>query len=128
MPPSTLPLQGLRILTAEQYGAGPYGSMLLADLGAEVIKIEKWPTGDDARQYQKPGDDAMPPSFRMINRGKRSLALDVRTPQGKAVLHRLVAQADVLTENFRVGVMEKLGLGWDALHAKHPRLIYARES
>lgn len=104
--------------------AGPTCGMMLADLGAEVIKIEKWPSGDDARQYQKPGDDAMPPSFRMINRGKRSLALDVRTPSGKAVLHRLVAQADVLTENFRVGVMERLGLGYEPLTAVNPALIY----
>ena len=124
--PSTAhrPLVGLRVIEMAQIMAGPTCGMMLADLGAEVIKIEKWPTGDDARQYQKPGDDAMPPSFRMINRGKRSLALDVRTPQGKAVLHRLVAQADVLTENFRVGVIERLGLGYEALKAHNPALIY----
>ena len=118
------PLAGVRVIEMAQIMAGPSCGMMLSDLGAEVIKIEKWPSGDDARQYQKPGDSAMPPSFRMINRGKRSLALDVRTPQGKAVLQRLVAQADVLTENFRVGVMERLGLGYADLKVHNPALIY----
>ena len=118
------PLAGVRVIEMAQIMAGPTCGMMLADLGAEVIKIEKWPSGDDARQYQKPGDSAMPPSFRMINRGKRSLSLDVRTPQGKAVLQRLVAQADVLTENFRVGVMERLGLGYADLKPHNPALIY----
>jgi len=122
--PAHLPLAGVRVIEMAQIMAGPTCGMMLADLGAEVIKIEKWPSGDDARQYQKPGDNAMPPSFRMINRGKRSLALDVRTPQGKAVLQRLVAQADVLTENFRLGVMERLGLSYDELKAHNPALIY----
>ena len=104
--------------------AGPVCGLMLADLGAEVIKIEKFPAGDDARHYQKPGDPAMPPSFRMINRGKRSLALDVRTTQGRDVMHRLVRQADVITENFRLGVMDRLGLGHEALQAINPALIY----
>lgn len=118
------PLAGVRVIEAAQIMAGPVCGLMLADLGAEVIKIEKFPGGDDARQYQKPGDPQMPPSFRMINRGKRSLALDVRTPEGRAVMHRLVGQADVLTENFRVGVMDRLGLGYEALRAVNPALIY----
>ncbi len=118
------PLAGVRVIEMAQIMAGPTCGMMLADLGAEVVKIEKWPSGDDARQYQKPGDSAMPPSFRMINRGKRSLALDVRTPEGKAVLLRLVARADVLTENFRVGVMERLGLAYADLQPVNPALIY----
>ncbi|MEY4751792.1 MAG: acyl-CoA transferase/L-carnitine dehydratase, CaiB [Pseudomonadota bacterium] len=118
------PLAGVRVIEMAQIMAGPTCGMMLADLGAEVIKIEKFPGGDDARQYQKPGDSAMPPSFRMINRGKRSLALDVRTPEGKAVLLRLVKSADVLTENFRVGVMERLGLGYEDLKVVNPALIY----
>jgi len=97
---------------------------MLSDLGAEVIKIEKHPAGDDARQYQKPGDSALPPSFRMINRGKRSVAIDVRLPEGKAVLQRLATRADVLTENFRQGVMERLGLGYEDLKPLNPALIY----
>ncbi|UUZ65952.1 CoA transferase [Polaromonas sp. P1-6] len=122
--PAHKPLTGVRVIEMAQIMAGPICGMMLADLGAEVIKIEKWPSGDDARQYQKPGDSAMPPSFRMINRGKRSLALDVRTPQGKEVLLRLVRQADVLTENFRVGVMERLGLAYADLKPVNPALIY----
>lgn len=122
--PAHKPLAGVRVIEMAQIMAGPTCGMMLADLGAEVIKIEKWPSGDDARQYQKPGDSAMPPSFRMINRGKRSLALDVRTQQGKQVLLRLVRQADVLTENFRVGVMERLGLAYADLKPANPALIY----
>lgn len=122
--PAHLPLAGVRVIELAQIMAGPTCGLMLSDLGAEVIKIEKWPAGDDARQYQKPGDSAMPPSFRMINRGKRSLALDIRRPEGKAVLQRLVAQADVLTENFRVGVMERLGLGYGDLKPFNPGLIY----
>lgn len=118
------PLAGVRVIEMAQIMAGPTCGMMLADLGAEVIKIEKFPGGDDARQYQKPGDSAMPPSFCMINRGKRSLALDVRKPEGKAVLLRLVRSADVLTENFRVGVMERLGLGYQDLRPVNPALIY----
>lgn len=118
------PLAGVRVLELAQIMAGPTCGMMLADLGAEVIKIEKFPGGDDARQYQKPGDSALPPSFRMINRGKRSLALDIRTPQGKAIVQKLVKQADVLTENFRVGVMERLGLSYADLQAENPALIY----
>lgn len=122
--PAYKPLAGVRVIEMAQIMAGPTCGMMLADLGAEVIKIEKFPGGDDARQYQKPGDSGLPPSFRMINRGKRSLALDVRTPQGKEVLFRLVRQADVLTENFRVGVMERLGLGYTDLKVINPALIY----
>lgn len=120
-----LPLAGVRVIEVAQIMAGPVCGLMLADLGAEVIKVEKFPGGDDARHYQKPGDPAMPPSFCMINRGKRSLALDIRTAAGRSVLQRLVAQADVLTENFRRGVMDRLGLGYDALHAVNPALVYA---
>ncbi len=122
--PAHRPLAGVRVIESAQIMAGPVCGLMLADLGAEVIKIEKFPAGDDARHYQKPGDPAMPPSFRMINRGKRSLALDVRTPAGREVMHRLVRQADVITENFRLGVMDRLGLGYEALAAVNPALIY----
>ena len=122
--PAHKPLAGLRVLEVAQIMAGPTCGLMLSDLGAEVIKIEKHPAGDDARQYQKPGDSALPPSFRMINRGKRSVAIDTRMPQGKAVLQRMVAKADVLTENFRPGVMERLGIGYEDLKPFNPGLIY----
>ena len=119
-----LPLAGVRVLEAAQIMAGPVCGLMLTDLGATVVKIEKFPGGDDARQYQKPGDTAMPPSFRMINRGKRSVALDVRTPEGRDAMLRLAKRADVLTENFRLGVMDRLGLSYDALKLVNPALIY----
>jgi crotonobetainyl-CoA:carnitine CoA-transferase CaiB-like acyl-CoA transferase len=119
-----LPLQGVVVVEAAQIMAGPICGLMLADLGAQVIKIEKFPGGDDARHYQKPGDPALPPSFQIINRGKRSLALDIRTPAGKAVMQRLVRRADVLTENFRLGVMDRLGLGYEQLREFNPGVIY----
>lgn len=119
-----LPLAGVRVLEVAQIMAGPTCGLMLADLGADVIKIEKYPGGDDARQYQKPGDSDLPPSFCMINRGKRSLALDFRHPMGRDVLRRLAQQADVMTENFRVGYMDRLGLGYDDLRHDNPGLIY----
>jgi crotonobetainyl-CoA:carnitine CoA-transferase CaiB-like acyl-CoA transferase len=119
-----LPLHGVRVLEVAQIMAGPTCGLMLADLGADVIKIEKFPNGDDARQYQKPGDSELPPSFRMINRGKRSLAIDIRHPLGKQALLRMAAQADVMTENFRVGVMDRLGLGYEHVREVNPALIY----
>lgn len=123
-PSAHLPLSGVRVIEVAQIMAGPVCGLMLADLGAEVIKVEKYPGGDDARHYQKPGDPAMPPSFCMINRGKRSLALDIRRDAGRAVLQRMVTQADILTENFRLGVMDRLGLGYEALRPLNPALIY----
>ncbi len=119
-----LPLTGVRVLEVAQIMAGPTCGLMLADLGADVIKIEKFPGGDDARQYQKPGDSDLPPSFCMINRGKRSLALDFRHPLGRDALRRLAQRADVVTENFRVGYMDRLGLGYDDLRQVNPGLIY----
>jgi crotonobetainyl-CoA:carnitine CoA-transferase CaiB-like acyl-CoA transferase len=119
-----LPLQGVVVIEVSQIMAGPVCGLMLADLGARVIKVEKFPAGDDARLYQKPGDPALPPSFQMINRGKRSIGLDIRKPEGRQVLERLVARADVLTENFRQGVMERLGVGYEQLRRINPALIY----
>ncbi len=118
------PLEGVTVLEFAQIMAGPVCGLMLADLGAEVIKIEKFPAGDDARHYQKPGDTGLSPAFRMINRDKRSLAVDVRTDAGRAVIERLVRQADVVTENFRRGVMDRLGLGFERLLAINPAIVY----
>lgn len=119
-----LPLKGVVVIEAAQIMAGPVCGLMLADLGAEIIKIEKFPAGDDARSYQKPGDPATPPSFQMINRGKQSVALDIRTPRGREAFLRLVQHADVITENFRQGVMERLQLGYEQLREHNPKLIY----
>jgi len=93
-------------------------------MGADVIKIEKWPNGDDTRHSVPPkiGDEAA--SFLMMNRNKRGLALDLKSEQGRALLLRMVKQADVLVENFRGGTMDKLGLGYEVLKAHNPGLIY----
>jgi CoA:oxalate CoA-transferase len=99
---------------------------LLHELGARVIKVEP-PGGDDARAYG-PFRDGESLYFAAINRGKESICLDLKQAPDLAILHRLLARADVLIENFRPGTMEKLGLGWEALHAQYPRLIYAAAS
>ncbi len=111
------PLQGLRVISlAEQY-PGPYCTLLLADLGADVILIERPNGGDPSRQFRT--------FYAALNRGKRSVALDLKTASGRNTLVRLIANADVLLEGFRPGVMQRLGLGWETLHQANPRLIYA---
>lgn len=122
--PFDQPLAGVKVLELSQIMAGPTCGLMLADLGADVIKIERFPQGDDARRYRREGDSGLPPSFMILNRGKRSVALDVKQPDGRAALLRLVAQSDILTENFRMGVMERLGLGYETLAELNPALVY----
>jgi crotonobetainyl-CoA:carnitine CoA-transferase CaiB-like acyl-CoA transferase len=105
------PLAGLRALELAQIMAGPTCGMLLADMGADVIKVEKLPGGDDARGYREPRINGVSAPFMMLNRNKRGLALDLKQAAGREVLLRMVRDADVLTENYRGGTMEKLGLG-----------------
>jgi crotonobetainyl-CoA:carnitine CoA-transferase CaiB-like acyl-CoA transferase len=119
-----LPLKGLRVLELAQVMAGPVTGLMLADLGADVIKVEKFPGGDDSRAFNSKSKGDMPASFEVLNRGKRSAAIDLKSPQGRETLRRLVAQADVLTENFRPGTMAGLGLSPAELLAINPRLIY----
>ncbi len=124
---SFLPLAGVRVADFTRVLTGPFCTMLLADLGAEVIKIEP-PGGDDTRAWGPPfqtselGRESS--YFLSVNRGKRSVVLDLKTPEGLRAARAIVGQADLLVENFRPGTLEKLGLGWDALHAEFPRLIY----
>jgi crotonobetainyl-CoA:carnitine CoA-transferase CaiB-like acyl-CoA transferase len=117
------PLDGVRVLDLCSYLAGPYGCTLLADLGADVIKIES-PQGDMLRQFPSslPGEARF---FLGANRGKRALALDLKQKEGLAVLHRMVESADVLVENFRPSVPARLGIDYPRLRAINPRLIYA---
>ena len=119
------PLDGLVVLELAQIMAGPSCGALLADLGADVIKVERHPGGDDTRRYAEPNVNGESAAFMMMNRNKRSIAIDLKTPGGQAVLKRLAARADVLTENYRKGALDRLGLGFDALHALNPALIYA---
>jgi crotonobetainyl-CoA:carnitine CoA-transferase CaiB-like acyl-CoA transferase len=122
--PGWLPLKGVRVLELAQIMAGPVAGLMLADLGADVVKVEKFPGGDDARGFNSKGAGDMPASFEVLNRGKRSVAINLKSEQGCEALRRMVAQADVLTENFRPGTMEALGLGAEHLRAINPRLIY----
>ena len=126
--PSRGPLAGIKVLELAQIMAGPTCGMMLADMGADVIKIEKIPAGDDSRNYREPRVNGVSAPFLVLNRNKRGLALDLKHPTRVAVLQRLVAQSDVLTENYRMGTMEKLGLGYEDLKKINPGLIYATVS
>jgi crotonobetainyl-CoA:carnitine CoA-transferase CaiB-like acyl-CoA transferase len=123
-PGHTGPLAGMRVLELAQIMAGPTTGLLLADLGADVIKVEKLPGGDDSRGYREPRINGVSAPFLMMNRNKRGIALNLKHPQGKEILLRMVRDADVLTENYRTGTLEKLGLGYDALSKVNPGLIY----
>lgn len=120
----TGPLAGLRVLEVTQIMSGPTCGLLLADMGADVIKIEKLEGGDDARGYRDPQVGGVSAPFMMMNRNKRGLALNLKSPKGRALLLKMVKNADVLVENFRGGTMDKLGLGYEALKAENPGLIY----
>jgi crotonobetainyl-CoA:carnitine CoA-transferase CaiB-like acyl-CoA transferase len=123
---STGPLAGIRVLDLSAYIAGPYGCTLLADQGAEVIKIEP-PDGDNLRNYPSTLADESR-AFLGVNRSKRGMALDLKSPSGLALLLRLVRQADVLVHNFRPSVPKRLGIDFDTLSALNPRLIYCAVS
>lgn len=123
-PVSTGPLAGLRVLELSQIMSGPTCGLLLADLGAEVIKIEKLPGGDDSRGYRDPQVNGVSAPFMMLNRHKRGMALNLKHARGRELLRGLVKNADVLVENFRLGTMDKLGLGYESLAAINPALIY----
>jgi crotonobetainyl-CoA:carnitine CoA-transferase CaiB-like acyl-CoA transferase len=117
-------LEGLRILDLTRVVAGPFATALFADLGAEVIKLEAPRTGDDYRHGPAPeGETSL--SFQNTNRGKRSLTLDFRAPEGREILLRLTGVADALVENFRAGYLVRCGLGADVLQARNPRLVVA---
>jgi len=121
------PLEGVRVLDLTRVLAGPFCTMMLSDLGAEVIKVEVPGTGDDSRAFG-PFKNGKSLYFLNVNRGKESVAIDLKKPEGKLLLRDLAKRCDVIVENFRPGTMEKLGLGWDILKADNPRLIYAAVS
>ncbi|RVT50375.1 CaiB/BaiF CoA transferase family protein [Rubrivivax albus] len=120
----TGPLDGVVVLELAQIMAGPTCGSLLADLGADVVKVEKMPGGDDTRRYAEPSVNGESAAFMMMNRNKRGIALDLKTEGGRMVLKRLVQRADVLTENYRRGALDRLGLGVADLRALNPALIY----
>ena len=118
------PLAGVKVLELAQIMAGPTCGMLLADLGAEVIKVERLPGGDDTRRMNRPSVNGESAAFMAMNRNKRGVALNLKLPQAQEALKRMVSGADVLTENYRKGALDKLGLGYPALKAINPALIY----
>jgi len=121
-------LAGMRVLELAQIMAGPTCGMMLADMGADVIKVEKLPGGDDARGYREPRVNGVSAPFMILNRNKRGIALNLKHPRGRDVLMRMVRRADVLTENYRRGTLDKLGLGYDVLARENPGLIYCAVS
>ncbi len=120
-------LAGIRVIDMSHQAAGPWCTSLLGDMGADVIKVEKPGRGDSIRYADRSG--RLPPeigglNFQGLNRNKRGLTIDIGTEEGEALVRRLVADADVIVENFRPGVMDRHGLGWEQLHAINPRLVY----
>ena len=121
------PLSGITVIDLSRILAGPYCTLMLAELGARVIKIEAPETGDDARQYG-PFVNGKSAYFQSVNRGKESLVLNLKAETDKIIFKKLLAKADIIVENFRPGTMEKLGFGWDTLKQEYPKLIYASAS
>lgn len=122
------PLQGIKVIEFAHIMAGPACGLMLADMGADVIKLEKVPDGDDVRRFLPPeigGDSA---AYLMMNRNKRGIAVDLKNERGKAIALKLADQADVVIENFRKGTMERMGLAYDTLRARNPGLIYCELS
>ncbi|HEU5393673.1 MAG TPA: CoA transferase, partial [Candidatus Methylomirabilis sp.] len=122
------PLEGMVVLDATQIMAGPFCTLLLADMGADVIKVERPDGGDDTRRMGPPFITGESAAFLAMNRNKRSLALDLKKEEGRDLFRRLARRADVLVENFRPGTMEKLGLGYEALREIHSGIIYCSVS
>jgi crotonobetainyl-CoA:carnitine CoA-transferase CaiB-like acyl-CoA transferase len=120
----TGPLEGIKVIELAQIMAGPTCGMLLADMGADVVKVEKLPGGDDTRSYTHPSIEGESAAFMVLNRNKRGIAVNLKTPGGLEVVKKLLADADVVTENYRKGTLEKLGLGYEVLQALNPRLVY----
>jgi CoA:oxalate CoA-transferase len=121
------PLAGITVIDLSRILAGPYCTLLMAELGARIIKVEPPGKGDDAREYG-PFIKGKSTYFSSVNRGKESIALDLKAAGDKRIFEALLAKADVIVENFRPGTMEKLGYGWENLHPRFPRLIYAAAS
>ena len=122
------PLSGIRVIELAHIMAGPCCGLMLADMGADVIKLEKAPVGDDSRRFLPPDIGGESAAFLMMNRNKRGIVVDLKTVGGKQVARRLFAEADVVIENYRKGTMELLGLGYETLRQDNPGLIYCEIS
>ena len=119
------PLSGVRVVDLTRILAGPFCTMVLGDLGADVVKVEEATHGDDTRAWGPPFQGDQSAYFLSVNRNKRSIGLDLKSPEGSGIVRRLVERADVLVENFRPGAAERLGLGWEEMSRIRPELVYA---
>ena len=117
------PLEGIKVVELAHIMAGPVCGLMLADMGADVIKVEKVPGGDPSRQFLPPDIDGESAAFMMLNRNKRGIAVDLKRPEGVALVRRIVRTADVVIENYRAGTLERLGLGYESVRRDNPRLI-----
>jgi len=126
--PHTGPLAGLTVVELAHIMAGPVCGRMLADMGADVIKVEKVPDGDTSRGFVPPQIDGEGAAFMMLNRNKRGIAVNLKVEEGKSIVRRLLKNADVIIENYRKGTMERLGLGYETLQADNPGLIYCEIS
>jgi crotonobetainyl-CoA:carnitine CoA-transferase CaiB-like acyl-CoA transferase len=124
---ATGPLAGMKVIELAHIMAGPVCGLMLADMGADVIKVEK-PDGDDSRRFVPPAIEGESAAYMMMNRNKRGVALNLKEPDAVEALHRLLEEADVVIENYRMGTMERLGLSYEALRTINPRLIYCEIS
>lgn len=122
------PLAGIRVLDLSRVLAGPICTMILADLGAEIIKVENPEGGDETRGMKPPEAGGEAHFYLSVNRSKKSVAIDISTPEGRDLIHALAAECDVLVENYRKGVMAKHGLDWEAMRERHPHLVYCSVS
>ena len=120
----SMPLAGIRVLDLSRVLAGPICTMILADLGAEIIKVENPDGGDETRGMKPPEAGGEAHFYLGVNRTKKSVAIDISTPEGRELIHKLAAECDVLVENYRKGVMAKHGLDWEAMRDRHPHLVY----
>ena len=118
-----LPLDGFRVLDLSRFISGPYATMVLAELGADVVKVERFPEGDDSRRLS-PKVNGESYAFGMPNRSKRSLAMDLKSEAGRDLFLRLAAESDLIIENFRPGVVRRLGIDYDAVREVRPDILY----
>ena len=121
------PLSGVKVIELAHIMAGPVCGMMLADLGADVIKVEKLPYGDDARAFIPPEINGESAAFMMINRNKKGIAVNIKKPEGNRIVRSLIDQSNILIENYRAGTMEKLGLDYKLLKKTNPKLIYCEK-